>query len=65
MGPNLMTPAPKPGRVAPHRGRAARRPANRELLINLPTGDTRKLRRPDGPPSEWPDWRELTRQPAA
>jgi hypothetical protein len=40
-------------------------PGNRELLAGLLPGDPRKVRRPDGPPSEWPDWRELARRPAA
>ncbi len=34
-------------------------PRNRELLADLPPGDPRKIHRPEGPPSEWPDWREL------
>ena len=68
MGPNLMSPRNRNQVIEVARRTVAEQldePANRELLADLPAGDTRKLRRPDGPPSEWPDWRELTRQPAA
>ena len=68
MGPNLMSPRRRNQVIEVARRTVADQldePANRELLADLPAGDTLKLRRPDGPPSEWPDWRELTRQPAA
>jgi hypothetical protein len=42
-----------------------RAPANRALLAELPPGDPRRIRRPEGPPSEWPDWRELIPRPVS
>jgi len=66
MGPNLMSPRRRNQVIEVARRTVTEQldePANRELLADLPPGDPRKLRRPDGPPSEWPDWRELlTRQ---
>ena len=48
----------------PHRRRQLAEPQNRDLLADLPPGDPRKVHRPSGPPSEWPDWRELLPGPA-
>jgi hypothetical protein len=36
-----------------------RDPAHREVLAALPAGRPEKIRRPDGPPSEWPELIEL------
>jgi NTE family protein len=69
MGPNLMNPRNRNRVIEVARRTVAeqlRAPANRELLSELPPGDPLRIRRPDGPPSEWPDWREVPpRQPAA
>ena len=68
MGPNLMSPRRRNQVIDVARrtiGEQLAEPRNRELLADLPPGDPRKLRRPDGPPSEWPDWRELAPRPAA
>jgi len=68
MGPNLMSPRRRNQVIEVARRTVAEQldePGNRELLADLPAGDPRKLRRPEGPPSGWPDWRELTRRPAA
>jgi hypothetical protein len=35
------------------------RPENRDLLTGLPRGDERRVRRPPGEPSTWPDLREI------
>jgi NTE family protein len=62
MGPNLMSPRRRNQVIEVARGTVAAQldePRNRELLADLPPGDPRKTRRPDGPPSEWPDWRQL------
>ena len=62
MGPNLMSPRRRNEviEVARHTiGSQLAEPRNRELLADLPPGDPLKVRRPEGPPSEWPDWREL------
>ena len=34
-------------------------PGTRELLAALPNGRPEKVRRPEGPPSEWPPLAEL------
>jgi len=62
MGPNLMSPRNRTRVIEVARRTVAqqlREPGNRDLLAGLPPGDPRKVHRPEGPPSEWPDWREL------
>jgi NTE family protein len=62
MGPNLMSPKNRNPVIEVARRTVAaqlREPQNRDLLATLPPGRAEKVRRPDGPPSEWPDWREL------
>jgi NTE family protein len=62
MGPNLMRTGNRNRVIEVARRTVAeqlREPRNQELLAALPEGDPRKIRRPEGPPSEWPDWREL------
>jgi NTE family protein len=62
MGPNLMSPRNRNRVIEVARRTVAeqlREPANGDLLAELPAGDPRKVSRPEGPPSEWPDWREL------
>jgi NTE family protein len=66
MGPNLMRTGNRNHVIEVARRTVAeqlREPRNRELLAALPEGDPRKIRRPEGPPSEWPDWRELPPRP--
>jgi NTE family protein len=61
MGPNLMSPRNRNRVIEVAQRTVAEQlhePANRELLADLPPGDERRVRRPQGPPSEWPDWRE-------
>jgi NTE family protein len=62
MGPNLMSPRNR-NRVIEIAQRTVaeqlREPENLELVADLPPGDPRTVRRPEGPPTEWPDWREL------
>jgi NTE family protein len=62
MGPNLMSPRNR-NRVIEIAQRTVaeqlREPENLELVAELPPGDPRTVRRPEGPPTEWPDWREL------
>ena len=68
MGPNLMSSRRRNEVIEVARRTVAEQldePRNRELLAGLPAGDPRKVHRPEGPPSEWPDWRELLPQPAA
>jgi NTE family protein len=68
MGPNLMSSRRRNEVIEVARRTVAeqlREPPNRELLAGLPAGDPRKVHRPEGPPSEWPDWRELLPQPTA
>ncbi|MQA72787.1 MAG: hypothetical protein GEU88_00260 [Solirubrobacterales bacterium] len=36
-----------------------RRPEHRDLLAELPPGDPRRVCRPDGPPTQWPDLDEI------
>jgi NTE family protein len=38
-----------------------RRPETRDLLRDLPPGEPHKIRRPDGPPSSWPELRPAPR----
>jgi NTE family protein len=62
MGPNLMSPRNRNHVIETARRTVAdqlREPAIRDLLSALPAGRPEKVRRPPGPPSEWPDWREL------
>jgi NTE family protein len=62
MGPNLMSPRNRNHVIEVARRTVAqqlREPRNRDLLAGLPPGDPRKVHRPESPPSEWPDWREL------
>jgi len=68
MGPNLMARGNRNKVIEVARRTVAeqlREPANRERLAELPPGDPRKVRRPEGPSSEWPDWRELLPRQAA
>ncbi len=62
MGPNLMSRKNR-NRVieVAHRTVAEqlREAGVRELLAELPPGQPQRVRRPEGPPSEWPDWRQL------
>jgi NTE family protein len=62
MGPNLMSPRRRNLVIEVARRTVASQlaePRNRELLAGLPRGDPRKVHRPEGPPSQWPDWRQL------
>ena len=66
MGPNLMSTANRNRVIEVARRTVAeqlRDPRNRELLAELPKGDPRRVRRPEGPPSEWPDWRDQFQRP--
>jgi NTE family protein len=67
MGPNLMRRANR-NRVIEVARRTVteqlREPRTRELLADLPAGDPRKVRRPGGTPSQWPDLGDLLRRPA-
>ncbi len=62
MGPNLMRSGNRDRVIEVARRTVAdqlREPAIRELLSDLPAGDPLRVRRPEGPPSEWPDLPEL------
>jgi NTE family protein len=66
MGPNLMSTRRRNQVIDVARRTVAEQldePRNRELLAGLPAGDPRKVRRPQGPLSEWPGLEEL--QPGA
>jgi NTE family protein len=66
MGPNLMSPRRRNDVIEVARRTVAEQlnePRNRELLAALPPGDPLKVRRPEGPPSGWPNLEEL--QPGA
>jgi NTE family protein len=68
MGPNLMRTGNRNRVIEVARRTVAeqlREPENRRRLAELPEGRPEKVRRPEGPPSEWPDWRELLPRPAA
>jgi NTE family protein len=68
MGPNLMSPRRRNQVIEVARRTVADQlgeARNRELLGDLPPGDPRKIHRPEGSPSEWPDWRELVPRQAA
>ena len=68
MGSNLMSRRNRNAVIETARHTVAaqlRRPPNRDLLAELPTGDERRIRRPDGPSAQWPDLdeiRDLVRQ---
>jgi NTE family protein len=67
MGPNLMRSANRNRVIEVARRTVAeqlREPRNRELLAHLPKGDPQRVRRPAGPVSEWPDWREQSPWPS-
>jgi NTE family protein len=62
MGPNLMSRGNRNRVIETARRTVAEQlsePRNRELLAELPAGDPRTIHRPEGPPSEWPDWRSI------
>jgi NTE family protein len=62
MGPNLMSTRNRNRVIEVARRTVARQlsePGVRELLAGLEPGDPRAIRRPEGPPSEWADWRAL------
>jgi NTE family protein len=59
---NLMSARNRNGVIRTARRTVAaqlREPEVRELLAGLPHGDPRRVRRPAGPPSEWPDLDEV------
>jgi NTE family protein len=62
MGPNLMSTRNRNRVIEVARRTVAEQlaePPNRDLLADLPAGDPRAIHRPEGAPSEWPDWRVL------
>ena len=68
MGPNLMRTSNRDRVIEVARSTVARQlaePGNRELLARLPQGRPERVRRPAGPPAEWPDWREILPSRAA
>ena len=68
MGPNLMRTGNRNDVIEVARHTVARQlaePGTRELLASLPPGDPEKVRRPDGPSSEWPQLLELQSRRAA
>src|SRR5436190_10046040 len=68
MGPNLMRRGNRNEVIEVARRTVARQlaePDNRELLEELPAGRPEIVRRPTGPPSEWPPVAELQRRRAA
>jgi NTE family protein len=68
MGPNLMRTGNRNSVIEVARRTVARQlaePDNRELLEGLPAGRPENVRRPAGPPSEWPPLAELQRRRAA
>ncbi len=63
MGPNLMSRKNRNPTIETARRTVAAqlaRPENRDLVARLPQGDSRRVRRPDGPPEQWPDLAEIT-----
>jgi len=67
MGPNLMRSSNRNQVIEVARRTVAEQlgePRHRELLAELPKANPQRIRRPEGPPSEWPDWRKLLRRPA-
>ncbi len=68
MGPNLMRTGNRNRVIDVARRTVARQlaePANRELLGDLPAGRPENVRRPAGPPSQWPALADLQRRRAA
>jgi NTE family protein len=68
MGPNLMRTGNRNEVIEVARHTVARQlaePGTRELLAALPLGDPERVRRPEGPSSEWPPLVELQRRRAA
>jgi hypothetical protein len=68
MGPNLMRTSNRNRVIETARRTVARQlaePEIRDLLADLPPGRPEKVRRPAGPPEEWPDWREILPRQAA
>jgi NTE family protein len=68
MGPNLMRAGNRNEVIEVARHTVARQladPGIREILAALPGGAPEKVRRPAGPPSEWPPLIELQRRRAA
>ena len=64
MGPNLMSPKNRNPVIQTARRAVAaqlREPAVADVLASLPAGRPEKVRRPPGPPSEWPPLVELQR----
>ncbi|MFI5121637.1 MAG: patatin-like phospholipase family protein [Vicinamibacteria bacterium] len=64
MGPNLMSSKDRNPVIATAQRTVAGQlasPENRELLADLPPGDPRRVRRPAGDPSQWPDLAEIRR----
>ncbi len=64
MGPNLMSRKDRNPVIATARRTVAEQLARREhrdLLAALPAGDERRVRRPPGDPSEWPELGEIQR----
>ena len=62
MGPNLMSTKNRNPVIEVARRTVAarlREPATADLLAALPQGRPEKVRRPDGPPSEWPPLRDV------
>ncbi len=62
MGPNLMSPSNRNRVIEVARRTVTEQISearNRELLAELPPGDPVALRRPEGSPAEWPDWRAI------
>jgi len=57
MGRNLMSPERRDDVIVRAQASVTEQlqsPRVRELLAGLPEGEPHKLRRPEGPPSEWP-----------
>ena len=66
MGPNLMSRKDRNPVIATARRTVAAQlasPENRALLEGLPPGDPRRVRRPEGDPSQWPDLAEIRSTP--
>jgi hypothetical protein len=62
IGPNLMSTKNRNPVIETARrtvARQLREPVVAEMLAGLPQGQPEKVRRPAGPPSEWPPLREL------
>jgi NTE family protein len=62
MGPNLMSTKDRNPVIATARHTVAAQlsgGANADLLAKLPPGDERRVRRPQGDPSQWPDLAEI------